>query len=143
LQLINFAQDLHEDLERQRPTIPMDQWPPSLTWNARRILGIETLSDQERVAISRSLAERGLACLDRGTTLPGRLRAMAFSGATRMALEIGLTLSGGRRIGQRIVERPLVPWSYSIRLGAMDWIALLWESLHLGFRSPPAGSRKP
>ena len=143
LQLINFAQDLHEDLGRQRATIPMDQWPPNLTWNAQRLLGLDALSDQERSAISRSLAERGLACLDQGAELPGRLRTMTFSGATRMALEIGLTLAGGRRVGRRILERPLVPWNYSIRLGAADWIALLWESLYLGFRSPSADSQKP
>ncbi|MEY3969562.1 MAG: hypothetical protein RL617_575 [Pseudomonadota bacterium] len=143
LQLINFAQDLHEDLGRQRPTMPMDHWPATLTWTAQQINGLEALSDEERVSISSAIAARGLASLDQGAALPGRLRTMDFSGATPMALEIGLTLAGGRRVGQRILERPLVPWRYSIRLGALDWIALLGESIRLGFQSSPVTSQKP
>ncbi|MFZ9734421.1 MAG: squalene/phytoene synthase family protein [Burkholderiaceae bacterium] len=32
LQLVNFAQDLHQDLARHRPTLPQTDWPQAWSW---------------------------------------------------------------------------------------------------------------
>ena len=132
LQLVNFAQDIHQDLARHRPTLPVSEWPED--WSFTPIHGPEKslrlgdrlgeTSRDERIRITRALALRGLHQLARGRDLPKRIEATRIPHARRLAFEISLTLEGGTQIGERLLKRPLLPWKASTRLSRL-WLALV------------------
>lgn len=132
LQLVNFAQDIHQDLARHRPTLPVSEWPED--WSFTPTEGPEKAlrlgdrlgetSREERIRITRALALRGLHQLARGRDLPKRIEATRIPHARRLAFEISLTLEGGTQIGERLLKRPLLPWKASTRLSRL-WLALV------------------
>ena len=132
LQLVNFAQDIHQDLARHRPTLPVSEWPED--WSFTPSQGPEKAlrlgdrlgetSREDRIRITRALALRGLHQLARGRDLPKRIEATRIPHARRLAFEISLTLEGGTQIGERLLKRPLLPWKASTRLSRL-WLALL------------------
>jgi len=132
LQLVNFAQDIHQDLARHRPTLPVSEWPEG--WSFTPTQGPATAlrlgdrlgetSREDRIRITRALALRGLNQLARGRDLPKRIEATRKPHARRLAFEISLTLEGGTQIGERLLKRPLLPWKASTRLSRL-WLALI------------------
>lgn len=132
LQLVNFAQDIHQDLARHRPTLPVSEWPED--WSFTPTQGPEKdlrlgdrlgeTSREDRIRITRALALRGLHQLARGRDLPKRIEATRIPHARRLAFEISLTLEGGTQIGERLLKRPLQPWKASTRLSRL-WLALV------------------
>jgi phytoene/squalene synthetase len=132
LQLVNFAQDIHQDLARHRPTLPVCEWPES--WSFVPTEGPDTAlrlgnrigetSREEKIRVTRALAQRGLHQLARGRDLPKRIEATRIPHARRLAFEIALTLEGGAQIGERLRNRPLIGWKASTRLSRL-WLALL------------------
>jgi phytoene/squalene synthetase len=132
LQLVNFAQDIHQDLTRHRPTLPVSEWPED--WSFTPTEGPEKalrLGDrqgettrEDRIRITRALALRGLHQLARGRDLPKRIEATRIPHARRLAFEISLTLEGGTQIGERLLKRPLLAWKASTRLSRL-WLALV------------------
>lgn len=134
LQLVNFGQDLHQDMGRHRPTLPKSDWPAALTWTSEcngsgaeqrrgELLGVEALSSEERLAIARSLVIRGSNQLARGENLPRQLYKNVRPHGLRLALEITLILEGGQTIAKRLLRDPGMAWRRSIRLSSA-WLVL-------------------
>jgi hydroxysqualene synthase len=134
LQLVNFGQDLHQDMGRHRPTLPKSDWPARLTWKSEsttsgveqrrgELLGVEALSLEERLAIARSLVIRGSNQLARGENLPRQLYKNVRPHGLRLALEITLILEGGQTIAKRLLRDPGMAWRRSIRL-SRAWLVL-------------------
>ena len=134
LQLINFGQDLHQDVGRHRPTFPRTEWPEKLSWqpdtlgdtHALRkgvLAGASTLSPDEQITLTRSLVIRGSNQLARGEDLPKRLYESVEPHGLRLALEISMILEGGQSIAQRLLQDPSVAWRRSIRL-SRSWLLL-------------------
>lgn len=132
LQLINFAQDLHEDLGRHRPTVPRSQWPKAWSWQPsgpdqaeirHGFLQGET-TPEEQIEITRALTLRGLNQLARGRDLPKRLEQMKIAHGRRLAFEIAITLEGGQTIGERMLKNPRLPWKASTQLSKF-WLMLI------------------
>ncbi len=145
LQLINFAQDLHQDLSRQRPTLPRNEWPAAWEWQPadaseaayrKGFLTGDTAHD-DRVRITKSLALRGLHQLARGRDLPKRIEATRIPHARRLAIEVAITLEGGNTIGERLLRNPLLGWKESTRLSRLWLAAVLINRLpRMLFKTP-------
>jgi phytoene/squalene synthetase len=134
LQLVNFGQDLHQDLGRHRPTLPKSDWPEGLSWVVNNdatqaktrkgeLSGVESLSADDRLAITRSIVIRGSNQLARGEDLPKRLYEGVHPYGLRLALEIAMILEGGQTIAQRLLQDPGIAWRRSIRL-SRAWLLL-------------------
>ena len=120
LQLINFGQDLHEDLARGRPTVPCSDWPSNWQWSDPRSF-VAPLPSDEQARLTRLLIDRGMGMLASGQPLAAALRRAGPSPSLRLALEIAITRRGGCWVGQQLLANPLMPWHRSIRL---TWWAL-------------------
>lgn len=142
LQLVNFAQDFGEDLGRQRPTLPQALWPEEWHWNdALRVLEERSpLSHHQRKALPQLLAQEGIRLIDSAAQLPRLLRRSGLVGRYRLALEIALTMAGGRTIGQAVLRDPIAPWTQSPRLSRLDLLRLVPPSIAacLGAGARPA-----
>lgn len=166
LQLVNFAQDLHQDLGRHRPTLPQTDWPSSWSWQPigppaqglplgqalhapqalptpqaeaalRRGLLQGDTPVEEKIRITRAIALRGLHQLARGRDLPKRIEATRIPHARRLAFEVALTLEGGTTMGERLMQKPLLGWKASTRLSRLWLAAVLINRLpRLVFKNP-------
>jgi len=134
LQLVNFAQDLHEDLARGRPTLPRTVWPKEWGWSHGAFSSAGDIGHPEKIRVSVWLAERGLERLREGERLIPLIRARLPHHAWRLALEIAVTVRGGSAVGRLIQRRPLLPWKRSVRLGLLDFLGLIPLSLALLFK---------
>lgn len=150
LQLVNFAQDLHEDLARGRPTLPQSDWPAPWQglWHASNegsphresgpdaislTVWAKHLSDGDKVGITLALAERGLQKLISGQELPHLLRQALPEGRLRLPLEIAATLLGGIAMGEAICGQPLAPWTRSLRLSKARLIGMIPQAMSMTF----------
>ena len=133
LQLVNFAQDFGQDLGRNRPTLPRVLWPEQWSWSTeqRSLLCSHSLSTEQQAGMTRVLARRGLELLDSANALPLLIRRSRLAGRRRLSLEIALTISGGRAIGERVMLAPHEPWAASPKLSRMDMIKLIPHALSL------------
>jgi hydroxysqualene synthase len=125
LQLANFAQDLGQDLRRGRVYLPQSWWPAGWTPDQ----GIQAISQQDRIALCQRLANWAEQELQAGAALPHRIRRSGVPGATRFALEIAVTLEGGREILREIRKDPAAVWQDSPRILKWRLPVLLWKAL--------------
>ncbi len=134
LQLVNFAQDLHQDMGRHRPTLPKSDWPSALDWNVDLktgessyqqggLLGMDLLTLEDRLTITQSIVIRGRNQLARGEDLPKRLYENVRPHGLRLALEIAMILEGGQTIARRLIQDPGLAWRHSTRL-SRTWLLL-------------------
>lgn len=141
LQLVNFAQDLHEDLRRGRPTLPRTLWPVAWQWSEHAdghragaaFFQYAGLSEQEQIALTTALAQRGLDLLAAGQTLPAMLRTRLPQGQLRLSLEIATTLLAGQAMAEAILRDPLTPWHRSLRLSKWQLLGMMpraWSLTH-------------
>ncbi len=125
LQLINFWQDLSQDLPRQRhylPTLVLQKYrltladlkhptPPPATVAAACAM----VKDLCEAARARMLAGAGLA-----VRLPGRV-----------GWELRLVVQGGLRVLERIDHLQHRTWQVRPKLGALDTPVLLWRAFRM------------
>lgn len=108
LQLANFAQDMGQDFSRGRIYVPQ-------SWG-----------DDEPVTRMARWAQEFLA---QGEGLPKSIRRHPSHSSLRLALEIALTLEGGKAICKRVLDRPYGVWEKSPSLSRKDLPVLLLRSL--------------
>ena len=130
LQLANFAQDLGQDVSRGRIYFPKSWWPQG--WSPDQ--GIAALPAKARADIARQMADWATSKLDEGRHLPRRIRAHP-RGGHRLALEIALTVEGGRAIAAKVRQAPQQVWQASPRLSRTDLMVLLFRALRLTYVS--------
>jgi hypothetical protein len=144
LQLANFAQDMGEDLRRGRVYAPMTWWPAQ--WRAQSPVAAAGVAradpsrsegavcpDIPEAAIEelpRRMALWALESLHAGRHLPSMLIASGLPGRRRLALEIALTLEGGREICQRVLNDPAAVWASSPRIPAIQLPVLMLRAIH-------------
>lgn len=130
LQLANFAQDLGEDVHRGRIYFPKAWWPTG--WSPDQ--GVVALSVNGRAMIATQMADWAASKLQEGAHLPRRIRLHPRGGA-RLALELALTVEGGRRIAGKVRQDPQQVWQASPRLSRTDLMVLLFRALRLTYVS--------
>lgn len=108
LQLANFAQDMGQDFSRGRIYVPR-------SWG-----------DDEPVTKMARWAQEFLA---HGEGLPRLIRRHPNHSSLRLALEIALTLEGGKAICKKVLDRPRRVWEKSPSLSKKDLPVLLLRSL--------------
>ena len=144
LQLANFAQDMGEDLRRNRVYAPMTWWPPQ--WRAQSPMEFPSTEDTCAIrseaavhrkppgASARELPQRmaswALESLNAGRHLPSLLMGSGLPGRRRLALEIALTLEGGREICQRVLHDPVAVWASSPVIPASRLPVLMLRAVH-------------
>ncbi len=121
LQLINFWQDLGQDLARQRYYLPLD---------AMQRHGVEEsglapdLDNQNAQAMVRELADHA-----RGLMLAGAPLALRLPG--RVGWELRLVVQGGLRILDKIEALQWRTWQRRPRLHATDVAVMLWRTVRM------------
>ncbi len=108
LQLANFAQDMGQDFSRGRIYVPQ-------SWG-----------DDDVVTKMACWAQAQLA---QGEGLPKLIRRHPSHASLRLALEIALTLEGGKAICKRVIDQPRRVWEKSPSLSKKDLPMLLLRSL--------------
>ena len=134
LQLANFAQDLGQDISRGRVYIPKTWWPEG--WAPTQ--GVQGLSQEQRDDIARRMAQWAKIQLDQGCHLPLRIRRFsnpAAPGRLRFAIEIGLTLEGGRAIVAQVLKDPAAVWISSPRIPRSQMPLLAIRGLIAAFKA--------
>jgi squalene synthase HpnC len=125
LQLANFAQDLGQDLQRGRVYLPQSWWPAG--WHPSQ--GITTFDLSDRVRLCQKMVAWAAEHLEAGAALPRRIRQSGVPGRTRFALEIAVTLEGGREILRKIQKDPAAVWQDSPRISKWRLPVLLFRAL--------------
>ena len=144
LQLANFAQDMGEDLHRGRVYAPMTWWPPQ--WRAQSPVVSTSTADTGAIGseaatprappgafaeeLPKRMASWALECLHAGRHLPSLLMTSGLPGRRRLALEIALTLEGGREICQRVLHNPVAVWASSPAIPASRLPVLMLRAIH-------------
>ncbi|MDP4800397.1 MAG: squalene/phytoene synthase family protein [Burkholderiaceae bacterium] len=128
LQLVNFAQDLHEDLSRGRPYLPKTAWPDAWDWTDPTTFSSQ-LPPAEQSRLTHLLVDRGIHHLELGRDLPASLRRLGPSPSLRLAIEIALTRRGGLWVAHQLRAAPLVPWTRSIRIRWHNMMGLLLRAI--------------
>ncbi len=125
LQLINFWQDLGQDLRRGRHYLPLD----ALTRHGVDEAGLlaSELSPQQDAA-SRALLQQ-LCAEARALMLAGAPLALRLPG--RIGWELRLVVQGGLLILDRIAQLQHRSWRERPRLGAADLPRLLWRAARM------------
>lgn len=108
LQLANFAQDMGQDFSRGRIYVPK-------SWG-----------DEQAVTKMAQWAQEHLA---QGKDLPKRIRRHPSHASLRLALEIALTLEGGKAICEKVIRNPDKVWAQSPTLTKKDLPVILLRSL--------------
>lgn len=126
LQLANFAQDMGEDMGRNRIYAPMSWWPQG--WDP----GHAVLADDApaRRALPERMAGWALEHLQRGRHLPAWLLDAPVPGRRRLALEISMTIQGGCEIARRVIDDPLAVWIRSPAIPGHRLPVLLLRAIH-------------
>jgi hydroxysqualene synthase len=127
LQLANFAQDLGQDIRRGRCYLPAPWWPAG--WSPA--LGIDGLSDKDRRRLATDMASWAGRCLNQGASLPKRIRASQCHGAWRLAMEIAVTIEGGRAICQQVLANPAAVWHQSPKISKAKLVLVVLRAIRL------------
>ena len=123
LQLINFWQDLGQDLARNRHYLPDNAW-------ASHGLPVDALPhpDPQQAlraqAMLREQVDLARALMDHGAPLARRLPG-------RIGWELRLVVQGGLRIAERIAQANYRTWRTRPRLRATDLPILLWRGARM------------
>lgn len=125
LQLANFAQDLGQDLQRGRVYLPRSWWPAD--WHPSQ--GVTTIHLSDRVRLCKKMAAWAAEHLEAGGGLARRIRQSGIRGGTRFALEVAVTLEGGREILRKIQKDPAAVWQDSPRISKWRLPVLLSRAL--------------
>lgn len=129
LQLINFWQDLGQDLARQRHYLPLaDLQRHGLRPEA------PTEAPARSAALVRELAEHARGLMEQGAPLALRLPG-------RTGWELRLVVQGGLRVLDRIEALGWRTWETRPRLGAPDLAVMAWRALWM--RPGSAYTRTP
>lgn len=144
LQLANFAQDMGEDLRRNRVYAPVAWWPPQ--WRAQSPVVSASTADTGATGfeaamrrtppgasageLPKRMALWALERLHAGRHLPSLLMTSGLPGRRRLALEIALTLEGGRDICQRVLHDPVAVWASSPVIPASRLPVLMLRAIH-------------
>ncbi|UFS56458.1 squalene/phytoene synthase family protein [Comamonadaceae bacterium M7527] len=126
LQLINFWQDLSQDLARQRFYIPVTvlaqhQLPPTCDLREVEPTTAQAVVAQ-LVAHATQTMHSGLGVVH---AIPGRA-----------SWELALVVAGGLRILQRIKATGFKSAQIRPKLTAFDWLAVAYEALRIKLRRP-------
>lgn len=127
LQLANFAQDMGQDVGRGRFYFPRNWWPPG--WAAEQ--GVDGLRQEDRAAIATRMADWALSLLDQGVTLPRTIRKSGCQGRRRLAMEIAITIEGGRAIARQVLKDPAAVWSQSPSLSKAQLAMVVLRAFRL------------
>lgn len=120
LQLANFAQDMGQDFSRGRIYVPRSWGNYSSLRGPEGPVAIQPVTRMARWA---------LEFLAQGEGLPRLIRRHPRHSSLRLALEIALTLEGGKTICKRVLDRPVRVWEQSPSLSKKDLPVLLLRSL--------------
>lgn len=127
LQLINFWQDLGQDLRRQRHYLPQDALQrhgvdeAALTHSARTGQPLPTDADTRAQALLAELCQQARQLMQHGAPLAVRLPG-------RIGWELRLVVQGGLRILDKIAALQHRTWLHRPRLHAHDAPRLLWHA---------------
>jgi squalene synthase HpnC len=127
LQLANFAQDMGQDLSRRRTYLPMAWWPAG--WSPD--LGIAGLRQTDRQELPSRMASWALALLGQGDQLPRAIRQSDCLGNWRLAMEIAITVEGGREICRQVLANPEQVWSTSPVLSKFRLAMVVFRAIRL------------
>ena len=124
LQLANFAQDMGQDFSRGRMYVP-------LSWGETEALhgSPRPLSRPRDNGLVTKMARWAQGFLAQGEGLPKSIRRHPSHPSLRLALEIALTLQGGKAICHKVLKKPGLVWEKSPRLSKKDLPVLLLRSL--------------
>ncbi len=132
LQLINFWQDLGQDLSRQRHYLPQDllqRYGVDEQALAERTVAAGTPADASARALMAHLVGHARAMMCQGAglalTLPGRI-----------GWELRLVVQGGWRILEKIEAMNGRTWLSRPRLRAADAWPMLWRAARMGRQAP-------
>lgn len=127
LQLANFAQDMGQDVGRGRIYFPKTWWPAD--WTPE--LGFNRLRPEDARALPARMARWAQTLLTDGADLPGRIRRSQCQGRLRLAMEIAITVEGGRAITRRVLSDPALVWTQSPSLSKADLAMVVCRAFRL------------
>ncbi len=127
LQLANFAQDMGEDFSRGRLYFPQTWWPAG--WTAD--LGLTALSPTSRAELASRMARWALSHLAQGAGLPRTIRHSKCPGSLRLAMEIAITIEGGREICRMVLANPSAVWTKSPSLSKARLAVVVFRAFRL------------
>ena len=121
LQLINFWQDLGQDLARQRHYLPLD----AMQRHGVEVSGLAPDRDNQNAqAMVRELADHARRLMLAGAPLAVRLPG-------RVGWELRLVVQGGLRILDKIEALQWRTWQQRPRLHATDVAVMLWRTVRM------------
>lgn len=127
LQLANFAQDMGQDVGRGRFYFPKAWWP--VGWTPEQ--GVNGLRPEDAASLSARMADWALALLDQGASLPRAIRHSQCQGRRRLAMEIAITIEGGRAIARQVLKDPAAVWVHSPRLSKAQLAMVVCRAFRL------------
>ena len=127
LQLANFAQDMGQDVGRGRFYFPKNWWPDG--WAPKH--GADGLPQSDAAALSARMAGWALSLLDQGSELPRAIRLSQCQGRLRLAMEIAITIEGGRAIARQVLDNPTAVWSRSPQLSKAQLAMVVLRAFRL------------
>lgn len=119
LQLVNFWQDVRQDLDRGRIYLPLEDLRQYGVTEADLATGRITPQWRALMAFE---SQRAAALLNSGATLAGRLPG-------RIALELRLVVEGGLRILRRIEQADYDIFANRPELRARDWAVMFGRAI--------------
>jgi squalene synthase HpnC len=124
LQLINFWQDLSEDLARERHYLPEDMLRRHGLERQDFMPGavVDPAADVRRQLLISRLCDDAAARMREGAPL-------ALSVPGRTGWELRLVVQGGLRILEKIARHKHRSWEKRVKLGKLDIPLLLWRAL--------------
>ncbi|QCB45082.1 squalene synthase HpnC [Hydrogenophaga sp. PAMC20947] len=127
LQLINFWQDLSEDLPRGRHYLPADLLDRHGLQRQDFLPGavVEPAVDVRRQKLVARLCDDARARMSEGAPLALRLPG-------RAGWELRLVVQGGLRILDKVSRQRHRSWEKRVKVGKLDVPILLWRSLWMG-----------
>ena len=131
LQLANFAQDMGEDVARDRHYVP-DDW-----FHAAGITTRDALARLRPAQLPVRMARWAWEHLHRGACLPAQMRRTHVPDARRLAIEVALCLEGGLAIADKVRQDPAGVWHQSPTISRHQLPMLLLRSLRRAFSTPP------
>ena len=130
LQLANFAQDMAQDISRQRVYVP-DRWWLSCGCADRTQIGLRRPGE-----LVRRMAQWAHESLRQGDGLAAQVRTSGVPGAGRLAVEVALCVEGGSAIAEKALRDPDSVWTTPPRISRRQLPMLLLRSLRLAYASP-------
>lgn len=127
LQLANFAQDMGQDVSRGRIYFPKNWWPSG--WTPKK--GLNGLGQEDRGIIATRMAVWALSLLNQGAPLPRAIRNSPCQGRRRLAMEIAITIEGGRAIARQVLKDPAAVWSQSPSLSKAQLAMVVLRAFRL------------